>query len=463
MSNNYQGGGGYRGGGGRGGRNSGGRNNYRGGGGGRGRGRGNNYGGRGPHAPKAKFKPTDTCPHIVQLHGTVDASSNVNTNNQNNNGNGYNNNYNNNNNRGYQQKASLSSVAIWEAAPNMIKIFTGSHDGFWRLWNTAGGNFVKEFESDMKGKVDCLAVVNNFLFCGFEAISRALPACNVGMVHAWNLQQPGNPPAELQVQAQPANTLPYAHNQAVTAICIEAPEGAPPKIVSGSRDGAIRVWEFRESSFVLVQTLPGHGREVTGLVLLMKPNPLLWSCSTDGSIRIWDLSKATDACQYCITRDTPATGSNPPQSPQAGSAAAGVGHTNAVTELLSFETGGQSFVLSSSLDGTIKAWNGLTGDCVASESHGGGVVSMALAADAQGHQLLLIGLESGNIMCRNLVQQGPNGDAAFSLLFILGSKWTAGHDGAVTALAAGPSATFYSCGRDGKLLVWQFTGDLGLK
>jgi hypothetical protein len=87
---------------------------------------------------------------------------------------------NNNNNNSYHNKsesrhAAVSAVSIWETQGS-IKIFTGSHDGYWRLWNTQGSTFTKEFEHNMGGgKVECLKVESNFLFCGFEAVSLSLP------------------------------------------------------------------------------------------------------------------------------------------------------------------------------------------------------------------------------------------------------------------------------------------------
>jgi WD40 repeat protein len=293
-------------------------------------------------------------------------------------------------------------------------------------------------------------VVNNFLFCGFAAATPGLPGISVGMVHAWNLSQPNHPPLELQYSP----LTPYAHNQAVTALHISAESGAPPKVVSGSRDGSIRVWAFAENKFVLAQSLIGNCREVTGLVLIKN---MLWSCGTDSCIRIWDLSKPTGDCQYVITGQT--QGAANPQNPQA-TATPVVGHTNAVTGLLSFESAAGTFVLSSSLDGTVKAWNGTNGECVASEDHGEGVVCMSLAMDSQGNELLLIGLESGGIMCRNLVQTAKA--PAFQLLFTL-TTYQAAHSSAVKSIQSGPAATFYSVGADGKMLVFQFTGDLGLK
>jgi WD40 repeat protein len=225
-------------------------------------------------------------------------------------------------------------------------------------------------------------------------------------------------------------------------------------IASGSKDGSIRMWSFRDGKFVLSLSIAGHAREITGIVLLPAQNSL-WSCSTDGSIRIWNIQ--TSDCQYAITRETPA---GPPGSPPPAAGAAGVGHTHAITGLVAFPTPTGTFILSSSLDRTIKVWNAASGECVASENHTDGVVSLCIAKDLKQNEVLMIGLENGNIQCRNLI---PTGNMqAFQLLFTLTNRYTVGHEGSVRCITAGPASTFYSGGTDGKMMVFSFTGDLGL-
>ena len=451
--------GGYRGGG-RSGSSSGrhGGNRYQGGGGGRyqGGGGGGYQGNVGPPILHAKYRPckswmqSGSCPngpncnfpHIVQLHAKVDASSFVVSSTDAASGGGA-------NPQQHQQqqqqqiKAALGDVAIWETQ-GQIKIFTGSYDGFWRLWNTSA-NFAKEFETKVGLKVTCLNVTNSFLFCGMEAIGHAVPDTSVGMLHAWNLSQPNQPPLELQL----GPFLPYAHNQAVTALAVH-----DTHVVTGSRDGSIRLWTFANNAFVLDKSLAGHTREVTGLVVL-KESQLLWSSSIDGCIRIWDLS--TGNCQYSIPKQSvnalPVVVPTQPPPPTTG-------HSNAVTALASFHVPASgTFVLSASLDSTIKAWNGTTGECVASEAHGNdGVVSLAICPVGS-HQVLLAGLENGQIVARNLVQT-PN-FPAFAALFVLNTRYNLAHHGAVQCLVPGPQATFYSGGADGQLMVWQINGDLG--
>lgn len=426
---------------------------------GRGRGRGRTGGGGGGGGrdgggdhfvktllnPCANFTKTGNChhgnncrfAHVVKLHAIIEASSAVPDNNANND-------YNNNN-RYNQTLASVSSVAIWETG-GAIKLFTGSHDGFWRLWNfVPNTGFMKEFEHNMGGPVHSLVVASNFLFCGFESISPLLPEINVGMVHAWNLANPADPPLEFHMSP----LAPYAHAQGVTQLLVDG-----TKVVSGSKDGGIKLWSFDAAAngFKLTQEFSGHAREITGLAVA---DTVLWSSSIDGSIRIWDLIKGE--CQYLISMahagaTPPPPGTLPPQSP---------GHTHAVTNLVSFKSASGIFILSSSLDGDVKAWNGTTGQCVASESNGEGVVTMSMGADSAGKPLLLLGLESGSIMVRNL-EPTPKIQQAFAPILKLSQHITAGHLGAVKALAQGSPGTFYSGGMDGQALVFEFTGDLGL-
>lgn len=524
-NNNYHGGGGRsgnrsRGGGGRyqgggsggryqgdGGGARGGRGGYAGRGGGRGSSGGNttNYGllslcrdftGSGGQCPRG-----NSCgfAHVVQLHATIAAATKPplqpmqqqqQQNQQN-----YKNNYNTN------AVATVSSIAIWEPPGNPVfKIFTSSSDGYWRLWNTAGGQFAQEFENNMAGNVHkCIVSYDQtYLFCGFEAPCRAIPSPNitVGMVHGWNLQQPAQPPLELQIQPStllPSNptasgattpttsngtsnnhnsptsgnatSIPYAHNMAVSAIHMAAPQSTAAgnsntsdtiQIATGSRDGSIRLWAYRNGAFLLVRSLCGHAREVTGLVLLSAQN-ILWSAGIDQCIRIWNTM--TGDCQYCIAGSS--VDAAIPQAPNMNSPAV-VGHTMPITALIPYISPAGTFILSSSLDQTVKVWNAVTGECVASESHSEAITCMSIARDLGNNELLLLGMESGAIQCRNI--QPYANIAAFQLIFTLTSYHSGvGHDGAVKCITAGPSGTFYSGGVDGKMLVCSFCGDLGLK
>ena len=422
-----------------------------------GRGRGGNNGrgaagdsnASGSFGPKARLRPCghfvkgncqngNSCPyaHVVRLYARLDASGPLPV--DRNDGISVKHDHHHGSNSTNNKSSVVSAVSIWETQGS-IKIFTGSHDGYWRLWNTQAATFSKEFEHNMGGgKVECIVVASNFLFCGFEAVSSSLPGdTQVGMIHAWNLTNPTLPPLEFHIHPQ----IPYAHSACVTKLVIHQGD----VILSGDRYGVIRIWKYTEPGvFALQTTILGHAREITGIVVV--DQNIVWSSSIDSSIRLWDF--VTGECKYVITQNTVTNG-----IPS--------GHSSAVTGLLTFDMpGAGTFVLSSSLDGTIKAWNGSNGDCVASEDHQDGVVSMATSQDLANNPILLIGLESGHIMVRNLMQTSKA--PAFSLIFTLMPQFTTGHYGAVKTITEGPANTFYTGGADGKLLVLQITGDLGI-
>lgn len=373
--------------------------------------------------------------HIVTRHAEINATTTIKHSNNNNNSNYRNNNSNNNSNRYNSHNNTsvgvVSGIAVWEQANNVpLKLFSGSDDGHWRLWNTAGGNFVKEFEHDMKGKVHTVEVLGNYLVVGFLGTHVSLPHGTVGMVHVWNLQQPSHPPLELH-QCRPYT--PYAHSQQVTAFYAHN-----TTIYTGSADATIHSWNFDATteSFTLHKSYLGHVGEITG-ILVVTPQNVLWSSSTDHSIRTWNTS--TGVCQFCITSQT------------------NQGHSQAVTQLLLYM---DEYVLSSSLDGTVKAWKATSGECMATIPHGTGITCMALLPLSSKHPLLLVGCETGKIMIRSVLQT-PN-TPAFTLLASLSSRYTCGHDRPLRTIVAGPSQTFYSGADDGKLIVWQITNDLGL-
>ncbi|KAL7464861.1 hypothetical protein ACHAXS_005191, partial [Conticribra weissflogii] len=351
-----------------------------------------------------------------------------------------------------KDKHKVTSVAVWETN-GAIKLFTGSHDGKWRLWATApaagggtGATLTKEFEHFVGGPVDTVHIASHYFFCGFEASPLEAPDAKAGMVHSWNLNAAQDPPMELWLGPMAK----YAGSGRIRSLWTTQ-DG---RVWSGGTDGAIRQWAFDpvggptgKGGFALLRSMCGHLGAVTGLALV---GGILWSGGMDGTIRLWNVDTGDNAHVIpSIKKDLVANGGAP------------VGHSGPVTGLIPFEAPNAqgSFVFSSSLDETVKVWNATNGECVASESHGQGVTSIALTADLKGNPLLLCGLFYGDIMIRGTISNPP----LVLLLKISYNYIGVGHEmGPVNDIQPGPGNTFYAVADDGKLTVWQITGDFGL-
>jgi len=403
-------------------------------------------------------------------------------------------------------RAPISDVALYvNPTTSSLQIFVSSHDGTWRVYN-ATHNFTKELEHTMSSssstntatvtgtlstthnnnnssiqtqqqhKIGTLSISSSssVLICGFEGVHVQLPHVLTGMIFAWNLHSPQDPPLEFHI----GPNIPYAHTSCISCLITYGSDIC----ISGSMDGTIRIWTFtfhgsttsdigtnvssisspsstsntnttttstptttttssaNHAMSKCTTTLCGHVGEITGLVVV--GNSLLWSCSIDRTIRLWDLSSST--CVHVITPDSPG------------------GHTDAITCLLSYtSTLHGTFIFSGSLDGMIKVWNPTTAECVYSTHHGVGVCSMDCTEDLTGHGLILVGTTSGKIMIRNILSTSTTPDF-FTLLCSLDARYTCGHDGPVKCIKAGPNHTFYSGGSDGYVCVWEITGDFGL-
>ena len=406
----------------------------------------------------------------------------------------------------------VTSVAVWETpssggSPSSVKLFTGSHDGKWRLYNIipppstnspnggGGATLIGEFEHRVGGPVECVHVASPFFFAGFEACPIVAPDARAGMVHGWNLDRSADPPLELWM----SGSARYAGSGKIKRVCTRE-DG---RLWSGGHDGVIREWTYAPQlagmgGFALVRGMGGHLGAVTGLAL-SKGTGVLWSGGMDGTVRLWNVETGEPAHAIPAIGKGAARGgggnngiggpssssfSSSSSSSSSSSAAsapiaapAGAGHSGPVTGLLPFELPGgddassggggpsssssppSSFVFTSSLDETVKVWNATNGECVASERHGQGVTSIALSSDLRGNPLLLCGLYYGDIMIRGTVSNPP----LCLLLKISHNFLGVGHEiGPVNDIQPGPGNTFYAVADDGKLTAWQITGDFGL-
>lgn len=390
--------------------------------------------------------------HVIQLHKDIQ-NSDIDPSQNNNSNRGYSNNsgYNNYNHQTQEKHYfPTTDIALWNDPSGLLKVFTSSHDGHWKLYNATSG-FSKEVQHNMGGKVNKIMVESNFLFCAFEGTSIKIPNVKAGMIHAWNLVTPGDPPIELHIH----ETSPFAHGGSVSCFITKG-----DMCVSGGTDYAIRIWKYDatmnngKGGFKLMKECFGHAGSITGLLMV---GTMLWSCSTDMTIRLWD-SNSNYECKYLITQNTQGSATAPvtPTGQQNGQ---GVGHKDAVSDLLAFESQAGKFVLSCSLDGHVKVWNSTNGECLSSTDHGVGLVSMALSADAKGNAILILGSTDGRIFFRCILQSPKTPQPMAFLAVVDGCFAECGHTSrkAIKSIKTGPSGTFYTVSDDGKLCVWQIS------
>lgn len=390
----------------------------------------------------------------------------------------------------------VTSVAVWESSSSPdgsnVKLFTGSYDGKWRLWNLATSvastqqqsgtlpahppspTLTKEFEHGVGGPVDCFHIAANHFFVGFESSPLDMaPDSRAGMVHGWNLISPNDPPSQLWM----SQFAKYAGSGRVRTLCTSEVDG---RVWTGGDDGLIREWNYAVSpatgigGFGLGRTMGGHLGAVTGLAL--SAGNVLWSVGMDGTIRLWnvetgELAHVIAAVAKDQTKNNGGVGVSVGSEPSSRIVpSSGPGHAGPVMGILPFDllsssgcdSGGgsqSSFIFTSSLDETVKVWNATNGKCVASERHGQGVTAIALSTDLRGNPLLLCGLFYGDIMVRGTVSNPP----LCLLLKISHNFLGVGHEaGPVNDIQTGPGNTFYAVADDGKLTAWQITGDFGL-
>ena len=131
------------------------------------------------------------------------------------------------------------------------------------------------------------------------------------------------------------------------------------RIVSGSHDKTIKVWNVKTNSPWSVMTLAGHSGEVRCLHL--EGNRLV-SGSTDLTIKVWDLSTTSSwssiACRVTM-----------------------VGHTDTVRCVQMDQA--RDLVISGSYDTSLKLWELKTGNCVRSlRGHQGPVLAIQVRSSA---------------------------------------------------------------------------------
>ncbi len=78
---------------------------------------------------------------------------------------------------------------------------------------------------------------------------------------------------------------------AEVVLCVAFAAGCE-KVVSGSRDGKVLIWEW-ETSESAVRALEGHGEAVTSISVSCDGGRVFF-CAEDGTVMTWDMSTGTE-------------------------------------------------------------------------------------------------------------------------------------------------------------------------
>jgi F-box/WD-40 domain protein MET30 len=261
---------------------------------------------------------------------------------------------------------------------------------------------------------------------------------------------------------EPIKTL-SGHSRGVTALQFDS-----GKLISASMDGTLRIWNYRLSTPECVSVLRGH---TDGVLALHLDGKLLASGSADSTVRVWDYERKeckvfrghkdwVNAVRFTGNGRWLFSGSDDTtiklwdvESGDLVSTFAGhVGQVQCIipvpATMLASESDDESFplsdglpryILSSSLDGTIRLWHVPTGTCKKTLfGHVEGVWN--LAADS-------LRLISGSHDRLVKVWDVEAGKCEHTLV---------GHGGAVTCVGVCEERVF-SGGEDGEVRVWDFS------
>ncbi len=152
--------------------------------------------------------------------------------------------------------------------------------------------------------------------------------------------------------AEVVHTL-AGHTEGVRSVSWDPTHGSN-RIVSGSDDNTVRVWVLNDESWALVHTLEGHEGDVNS-VSFSPDSTRIVSGSNDNTVRVWVWNDESWA----------------PLDPLAGH--------GAWVMSVSFSPNGERIV-SGSLDKTVRVWDAVSGQCMKTlEGHTSGVMSVSFS------------------------------------------------------------------------------------
>jgi WD40 repeat protein len=165
----------------------------------------------------------------------------------------------------------IDSLAI---TPDGKKIVSGSADKRIRVWDVETGKEIKTLEGHMDG-VSTVAITPD---------GKKIVSARDDIIRVWDLES-GNEITEVQVPTPIYDNLPaFIDPPPASAVVAITPDGK--KIVSGSADKRIRVWDVETGKEI--KTLEGHMDGVSTVAITPDGKKIV-SGSWDFTIRVWDL------------------------------------------------------------------------------------------------------------------------------------------------------------------------------
>lgn len=164
-------------------------------------------------------------------------------------------------------------------------------------------------------------------------------------------------------------------------------------VASGSFDESVKLWDVRAGT--CLATLPAHSDPITS-VKFNGDGTLLVSCSHDSLIRIWDVR--TRQCLKTLSDQSPSpsSSSSSSSSSTAATAAASASAVSSPMSYAAFSPNGQ-FVISATLDSTIRIWNFVNAQPVPMKTYKGHVNTKWCVDVEVGNDEVVCGGEDGRV------------------------------------------------------------------
>lgn len=282
--------------------------------------------------------------------------------------------------------------------PDGTRVLTAAREAF--VWDLATGQIIHRLE--LPTAIRAMALTPD----GKMAVSGATD----GSLTVWNIET-----GEILNQ--------FAQNLEIDALEF-FPDGQT--FVLGAETGEVELWEIGAGE--VFQRLSGHSDAVLNVAISADGKQIV-SASKDQTLRLWNVTPPTKLQTW-------------------------VAHDNRITSVHIVDT----WLYSTSLDGTVKVWDFATGQSIAIPVEGGApITTLALNAD----ETLLLAATGGEVSKIYLYH------AESGLLL----REYAGHAREIRSVAFSPDGqTFLSGAEDGELILWniqtgaiirQFNGEVG--